>query len=221
MPWRMAFRRSRDLAPGIKAQTYHTGNPVRPSVLAAAAVPYRVPGDGTFDLLVTGGSQGARVMADIVPPAIALLSPQERGACASCSRRAARIRCASRKPIRSLRGRCRSPAVFCRSSGACRRGLAGDRARRRLDGVGTRRHRPAVDPGSVSACAGSGSGGQCRASLAATGAAQVVRETDFTPQWLADGAACGAAKSAGACLTRGGGSESGNQMMPRRDSPIS
>lgn len=72
------FPTLKGLGSGIKAQTYHTGNPVRSSVLAAAKVSYHVPDDGTFDLLVTGGSQGARVMADIVPAAIALLSPQER-----------------------------------------------------------------------------------------------------------------------------------------------
>ena len=31
-----------------------------------------------LNLLVTGGSQGARVMADVVPAAIALLGPDER-----------------------------------------------------------------------------------------------------------------------------------------------
>ena len=49
-----------------------TGNPVRPNVIEAAKVPYPVAG-GPFHLLVTGGSQGARIMSDIVPEAIALL----------------------------------------------------------------------------------------------------------------------------------------------------
>ncbi|MBN9437269.1 undecaprenyldiphospho-muramoylpentapeptide beta-N-acetylglucosaminyltransferase [Bosea sp. (in: a-proteobacteria)] len=52
------------------------GNPVRPAVLQAAS-PYPSL-DGRVNLLVFGGSQGARVMADIVPPAIQLLSPEER-----------------------------------------------------------------------------------------------------------------------------------------------
>lgn len=53
------------------------GNPVRPAVVAAASA--YVPSDGgKLDLLVFGGSQGARIMADIVPPAIQLLSPEER-----------------------------------------------------------------------------------------------------------------------------------------------
>ncbi|MGJ0509916.1 MAG: undecaprenyldiphospho-muramoylpentapeptide beta-N-acetylglucosaminyltransferase [Methylocystis sp.] len=50
-----------------------TGNPVRPAVLEAAKLPYPTFDEGVFRLLVTGGSQGARVMADIVPEAIAAL----------------------------------------------------------------------------------------------------------------------------------------------------
>ena len=43
-------------------------------MLAAAAQPYPAPdAGGPFRLLVFGGSQGARVMADLVPPAIAQL----------------------------------------------------------------------------------------------------------------------------------------------------
>ncbi|HSV00817.1 MAG TPA: UDP-N-acetylglucosamine--N-acetylmuramyl-(pentapeptide) pyrophosphoryl-undecaprenol N-acetylglucosamine transferase [Roseiarcus sp.] len=68
--------------PGLKgvdpARIRVTGNPVRPSVLAAAAIPYPEQGGRRLNLLVTGGSQGARVMADIVPAAIALLNPEER-----------------------------------------------------------------------------------------------------------------------------------------------
>ncbi len=54
------------------------GNPVRPSVIEAARIPYPAFGGDTLRLLVTGGSQGARVMSDIVPGAIALLDPLER-----------------------------------------------------------------------------------------------------------------------------------------------
>lgn len=54
-----------------------TGNPVRPAVLAAAALPYPAL-DGGLRLVVTGGSQGARVMADIVPPALDHLDPPVR-----------------------------------------------------------------------------------------------------------------------------------------------
>jgi len=61
-------------APALAAKATHTGNPVRPAVVEAAKVPYAPPGrPGPLELLVFGGSQGARIMADIVPPAIELL----------------------------------------------------------------------------------------------------------------------------------------------------
>ncbi|PCJ71941.1 MAG: undecaprenyldiphospho-muramoylpentapeptide beta-N-acetylglucosaminyltransferase [Rhodobiaceae bacterium] len=50
-----------------------TGNPVRDAVLAVSNVPYEAPAGGTIRLLVFGGSQGARVMSDVVPLAIAAL----------------------------------------------------------------------------------------------------------------------------------------------------
>ncbi len=68
--------------PGLKgvdqAKARVTGNPVRPSVIAAAAIPYPEHVGQRLNLLVTGGSQGARVMADVVPAALALLNPDER-----------------------------------------------------------------------------------------------------------------------------------------------
>ncbi|MEF3365762.1 undecaprenyldiphospho-muramoylpentapeptide beta-N-acetylglucosaminyltransferase [Methylocystis sp. 9N] len=59
--------------PPLKGKVVVTGNPVRPNVLAAAQTPYPGFDHGVFRLLVTGGSQGARVMADIVPEALAAL----------------------------------------------------------------------------------------------------------------------------------------------------
>ena len=47
-----------------------TGNPLRPQVIAAGQIPYAVPADGKLNLLVFGGSQGARVMSEIVPAAV-------------------------------------------------------------------------------------------------------------------------------------------------------
>jgi UDP-N-acetylglucosamine--N-acetylmuramyl-(pentapeptide) pyrophosphoryl-undecaprenol N-acetylglucosamine transferase len=68
-----------DADPALAAKASHTGNPVRPAVVAAAATPYAAPDhDGVFRLLVFGGSQGARIMADIVPPALERLSPAVR-----------------------------------------------------------------------------------------------------------------------------------------------
>ena len=63
-----------DQAPGLAAKATPTGNPVRPAVIAAAAMPYPdFTSDGLVRLLVFGGSQGARIMSQIVPAAIARL----------------------------------------------------------------------------------------------------------------------------------------------------
>ncbi|MCA8878793.1 MAG: undecaprenyldiphospho-muramoylpentapeptide beta-N-acetylglucosaminyltransferase [Rhodobacteraceae bacterium] len=50
-----------------------TGNPVRGAVAARAGAPYIPPGDYPMRLLVIGGSQGARILSDVVPEAIAML----------------------------------------------------------------------------------------------------------------------------------------------------
>ena len=51
----------------------HTGNPVRAAVLDRAGAGYIPPGDYPMSILVMGGSQGARILSDIVPPAISAL----------------------------------------------------------------------------------------------------------------------------------------------------
>ncbi len=51
-----------------------TGNPVRPAIRAMAGLGYTPPTpDGPVNLLVIGGSQGARVFSDALPQAVALL----------------------------------------------------------------------------------------------------------------------------------------------------
>jgi UDP-N-acetylglucosamine--N-acetylmuramyl-(pentapeptide) pyrophosphoryl-undecaprenol N-acetylglucosamine transferase len=63
----------------LAGKAYHTGNPVRPAVLAAAERSFSPPEPGgTLQLLIFGGSQGARVMSEVVPAAIVSLSPEER-----------------------------------------------------------------------------------------------------------------------------------------------
>jgi UDP-N-acetylglucosamine--N-acetylmuramyl-(pentapeptide) pyrophosphoryl-undecaprenol N-acetylglucosamine transferase len=59
-----------DAEPALARKATRTGNPLRPAVIAAIA-PYAQPApDGPFRLLAFGGSQGARIMADVVPPAV-------------------------------------------------------------------------------------------------------------------------------------------------------
>jgi UDP-N-acetylglucosamine--N-acetylmuramyl-(pentapeptide) pyrophosphoryl-undecaprenol N-acetylglucosamine transferase len=55
------------------------GNPVRDRVRAVAGTPYPALGpNDPIRVLVTGGSQGARIFADLVPPAVAALPPELR-----------------------------------------------------------------------------------------------------------------------------------------------
>jgi UDP-N-acetylglucosamine--N-acetylmuramyl-(pentapeptide) pyrophosphoryl-undecaprenol N-acetylglucosamine transferase len=70
----LSFTGVLDRAGALAAKVAHTGNPVRPAVIAAAAMPYpELARDGLVRLLVFGGSQGARIMSQIVPAAIARL----------------------------------------------------------------------------------------------------------------------------------------------------
>ncbi|MBR1218387.1 undecaprenyldiphospho-muramoylpentapeptide beta-N-acetylglucosaminyltransferase [Bradyrhizobium sp. U87765 SZCCT0131] len=65
-----------DTMAALAAKATVTGMPMRPAILAAAGVPFVSPqADGPLRLLVVGGSQGARIMADIVPGAIERLEP--------------------------------------------------------------------------------------------------------------------------------------------------
>jgi len=65
-----------DKQPALAAKATHTGNPVRPTVVAVSATPYDNPNViADFHLLVFGGSQGAKVMSDIVPLAVEKLEP--------------------------------------------------------------------------------------------------------------------------------------------------
>src|SRR3954451_13824912 len=65
-----------DRDPALAGKTITVGTPMRPQILAAAAMPYVSPqSTGLFRLLVVGGSQGARIMGDILPGAIERLEP--------------------------------------------------------------------------------------------------------------------------------------------------
>ncbi|MGH1354270.1 MAG: UDP-N-acetylglucosamine--N-acetylmuramyl-(pentapeptide) pyrophosphoryl-undecaprenol N-acetylglucosamine transferase [Thalassovita sp.] len=63
-----------DLPDGIEG--FHTGNPVRKAVHDRAGAGYISPGEYPMSILVMGGSQGARILSDMVPGAIAALPPE-------------------------------------------------------------------------------------------------------------------------------------------------
>jgi len=58
--------------PKVAARAQVVGNPVRPDIRALADQPYAPP-DEAIHLLVTGGSQGARLLSELVPRAMAAL----------------------------------------------------------------------------------------------------------------------------------------------------
>jgi UDP-N-acetylglucosamine--N-acetylmuramyl-(pentapeptide) pyrophosphoryl-undecaprenol N-acetylglucosamine transferase len=60
--------------PKVAGRATVVGNPVRPQIRALAELPYAPPGaEGPIRILVTGGSQGARLLSELVPEAIAAL----------------------------------------------------------------------------------------------------------------------------------------------------
>lgn len=59
------------LPDGVEGQ--HTGNPVRQAILDRAEAAYIPPGDYPMSILVIGGSQGARILSQVVPAALAML----------------------------------------------------------------------------------------------------------------------------------------------------
>lgn len=65
-----------DLPAGVAG--VDVGNPVRAAVLERAGAGYIAPGDYPMSILVMGGSQGARILSDVVPEAIALLPDDPR-----------------------------------------------------------------------------------------------------------------------------------------------
>ena len=62
-----------------RVEGVHVGNPVRDSVRERAASPYIPPGDYPLSVVVVGGSQGARILSEAVPPSLGLLPEALRG----------------------------------------------------------------------------------------------------------------------------------------------
>jgi len=74
-----SFDRTALLADNLAPRVCFTGNPVRDAVIDWSARPYRAAtSDEPFNLLVFGGSQGARYFSEAVPPAIERLPLNQR-----------------------------------------------------------------------------------------------------------------------------------------------
>lgn len=69
-----SFPNLRLVPPGVEARVSLIGNPVRPDIRALFDRPYAAPtARGPIHVLVTGGSQGARILSEAVPRAFAAL----------------------------------------------------------------------------------------------------------------------------------------------------
>ena len=67
------------LKPAHKDKVFLVGNPVRAEVLTLRDDPFPSYGeDGLLRVLVTGGSQGARILSEVVPDGLAMLPPAIR-----------------------------------------------------------------------------------------------------------------------------------------------
>ena len=74
-----SYAETQRLKPAQQGKTRCVGNPVRDSVLALRSKPYPLlEEDGIFRVLVTGGSQGASILSQVVPDGLALLPPAFR-----------------------------------------------------------------------------------------------------------------------------------------------
>ena len=76
----VSFAEVQAVQPRDRSKLVRTGNPVRPGIATLAGSPYAAPAPGgPVNLLVLGGSQGARVFSDVVPEALAALPAHVRG----------------------------------------------------------------------------------------------------------------------------------------------
>lgn len=67
------------LDPKLWGKVHRVGNPVRPDVLALRGEPFpEFSEDSLFRVLVTGGSQGASILSEVVPDGLAMLPPALR-----------------------------------------------------------------------------------------------------------------------------------------------
>jgi UDP-N-acetylglucosamine--N-acetylmuramyl-(pentapeptide) pyrophosphoryl-undecaprenol N-acetylglucosamine transferase len=81
-----AFPTLEKATPAVKARMEVVGNPIRPDIQALAGRTYAAPDGGDLRLLVTGGSQGAKLLSETTPAAVALLPEALRSACTWNSR---------------------------------------------------------------------------------------------------------------------------------------
>jgi UDP-N-acetylglucosamine--N-acetylmuramyl-(pentapeptide) pyrophosphoryl-undecaprenol N-acetylglucosamine transferase len=178
------FTNRSKLPAGVRAHVHYSGNPVRPAVLAAAQKAY-VSDFTSFRILVTGGSQGARIMSDVVPAAIGLLSDAQRAQLAIVQQARGEDEARVRDLYAQLHVRAQVAPFFSN--------LPDEIARAHLviarSGASTVSELAVIGRPSVLVPfphALDQDQAMNARYLEAQGAAQVIAQSDFTPAWLAD-----------------------------------
>lgn len=70
----LSFNETDGLSPKDRERSVLTGNPVRPEIAALAGRPFKTPdSDSPLHVLIVGGSQGAQILGEAVPAAMARL----------------------------------------------------------------------------------------------------------------------------------------------------
>jgi UDP-N-acetylglucosamine--N-acetylmuramyl-(pentapeptide) pyrophosphoryl-undecaprenol N-acetylglucosamine transferase len=125
----------------VKEGAIVLGNPVRPDIRALYDSPYAPPEPGgEIRILITGGSQGARLLSELVPEAISKL-PDE-------------LRFRLKVQQQTRLGRRRDRALLPRHGRAARSGASGDRPGGRLDLLRAGGGRTPLDPRAFGHCHG-------------------------------------------------------------------
>ncbi len=173
------------LPDGLRDRVAQVGNPVRPAVLEAAGLAYPDFADGRLRLLVTGGSQGARIMSDVVPAAVGLLAPEQRARLVIVQQARGEDLVRVEEAYRRLGVAFEAAPFFAdlplrMAQSHLVLGRSGASTVSELAVIG----RPSIlvpFPHALDADQAANA-----AHLAKTGAAEVMRQTGFTPEWLAE-----------------------------------
>jgi UDP-N-acetylglucosamine--N-acetylmuramyl-(pentapeptide) pyrophosphoryl-undecaprenol N-acetylglucosamine transferase len=165
------------------AKTVHTGNPVRLAVIEAGRVPFPGVSDG-LHLVVTGGSQGARIFSDVIPMALEILPPAQRARLKLVQQ----VRAEDEARVRSAYARLQVAAEVAPFFTDLPARIAGAHLVIARAGASTVSELAVIGRPSILVpfpyALDQDQAGNA-AHLAAAGGAEVISQADFSPQWLA------------------------------------
>ena len=181
-----AYPNVQRLARSREGKTHLVGNPVRDEVLALRDQPYpELTDEGVFRLLVTGGSQGATILSEVVPEGLGLLPEHFRRRLQVTQQCRAEDIEAVRARYAALGHRRRARHLHSRHAGQARLDPPRHRPRRRLDHRRADRRRPARRSSSRCPSATDDHQTANAREMAKAGGARTIAQKNFTPVELA------------------------------------